>query len=104
MPIVIREKLVRDLIPDAIRAEGGSPVVRVASEQELDMLLREKIVEEAQELLLSGDAAEIADVLEAIHTLLNLRRVGWRAIEAIRKQKKRLRGGFERGYVLLLGV
>ncbi|RDE13714.1 MAG: hypothetical protein C4K49_08255 [Candidatus Thorarchaeota archaeon] len=99
-----REKLIRDLVPDAIRAEGGSPVVRIASEQEMDRLLRQKIVEEAQEFLLSGDTAEIADILEAVRTLLNLRCVGWRRIEALRKQKRVLRGGFERGYVLSLGA
>ena len=45
------EKLVRDKIPDIIRDAGETPNVRIAGPDELDVLLREKIVEEAKEFL-----------------------------------------------------
>lgn len=39
------EKLVRDRVPDLIRADGGSPDVRVAEDGEYLMLLRAKLYE-----------------------------------------------------------
>ncbi|NHJ13205.1 MAG: phosphoribosyl-ATP pyrophosphohydrolase [Candidatus Thorarchaeota archaeon] len=94
------EKLVRDRIPDIIRTTGIEPVVRVASIEELDLLLREKAVEEAKELLLSGDTEEIGDLLEVLHELIKIRGVEWGKIEEIRKDKSNKRGGFANRYVL----
>jgi predicted house-cleaning noncanonical NTP pyrophosphatase (MazG superfamily) len=97
-----REKLVRDLIPDIMSREGRTPGVRVALGQELDNLLRAKVVEEAEELLSTGELSEVADIVEVIEALLRVRKTDWRTVEQLRKQKKRLRGGFEKGYVLSL--
>ncbi len=94
------EKLVRDRIPDIIRRNGDQPVVRRARPEELDLLLREKIVEEAQELLASGANEEIADILEALYALLEHRGVTRAEVETLRLNKERARGGFREGYVL----
>jgi predicted house-cleaning noncanonical NTP pyrophosphatase (MazG superfamily) len=77
---LLEEKLVRDKIPDIIRENGGNPRVRVAGPDELEVLLREKIVEEAKEFLFSGDTEEL--------------------IELQRHSKLLARGGFTMGYVL----
>lgn len=95
------EKLVRDRIPEIIRENGHEPVVRIASDEELDLLIREKIVEESRELLTSGSLEEIADVLEAVLGLLNHRSVSWTELEVLRSKKKEERGGFEKGFVLI---
>ncbi len=100
VPRLPDEKLVRDFIPRIIRDDGGSPSVRRALDEELDKLIRHKIVEEAVELLDSGDETEIADILEAINALLNHRGLGLDQIEDLREEKKRKRGGFREGYVL----
>jgi predicted house-cleaning noncanonical NTP pyrophosphatase (MazG superfamily) len=97
-----REKLVRDLIPDIISREGRTPVVRVALGQELDSLLRAKVVEEAQELLSTGELSEVADIVDVLDALLRVRKKGWRTIDQLSRQKRRLRGGFGKGYVLSL--
>ena len=99
---VRREKLVRDRIPDIIRENGESPTVRSATEKEMDLLLREKLVEESSEYLSSGSIEEIADVLEVVHEILSRRGVSFEDVERIRLQKKRHRGGFEKGLVLLM--
>jgi len=94
------EKLVRDKIPEIIRENGGNPNVRVAGPDELDVLLREKIVEEAKEFLFSGDTEELVDIQEAIDALLQLRKAD-PALVAIQRHSKLLaRGGFTKGYVL----
>ncbi|MFW9845400.1 MAG: nucleoside triphosphate pyrophosphohydrolase [Candidatus Thorarchaeota archaeon] len=94
------EKLVRDKIPDIIRQNGGIPIIRVASCEELDYLIRLKVVEEAQELLSSGEDEEIADVLEALQALILHRSIKQDEIEQIRLKKRTARGGFEKGFVL----
>ncbi|MGY5873810.1 MAG: nucleoside triphosphate pyrophosphohydrolase [Candidatus Thorarchaeota archaeon] len=96
------EKLVRDKIPDIIREKGESPQVRVAKPDELDALLREKIVEEAKEFLLSGDTEELVDIQEAIEALLKLRKADPALIEIQRHSKLLARGGFTKGYVLTM--
>ena len=94
------EKLVRDKIPDIIRESGGNPKVRIAGPDELDVLLREKIVEEAKEFLFSGDTEELVDIQEAIDAILELRKAD-PALVAIQRHSKLLaRGGFTKGYVL----
>ena len=92
----------RDRIPEIIRQNGGNPQVRIATGSELDRLIRLKIVEEAKELLSSGEDEEIADVLEALEALLVHRSVDRAGIEDARLKKRQERGGFEKGFVLEL--
>lgn len=98
---ILNEKLVRDKIPDIIREKGETPIVRIAGPDELDVLLREKIVEEAKEFLFSGDTEELVDIQEAIDALLELRKADPALIEIIRHSKYLARGGFTQGYVLI---
>ncbi|MHA2027432.1 MAG: nucleoside triphosphate pyrophosphohydrolase [Candidatus Thorarchaeota archaeon] len=98
----MKDKLVRDKIPTIIREKGGDPKIRVASKDELDVLLREKIVEEAQEFLYSGDSEELVDIQEAIDALIKLRKTDPALLELQRHTKLLARGGFNEGYVLLL--
>ena len=99
---IMKDKLVRDKIPEIIREKGGNPKVRVASKDELDVLLREKIVEEAQEFLMSGDTEELVDIQEAIDALLELRKADPALIEIQRHSKLLARGGFTEGYVIVI--
>ena len=96
------EKLVRDKIPDIIRENGETPKVRIADPDELDKLLRLKIVEEAKEFLLSGDTEELVDIQEAIDALLKLRKADPALIDIQRHSKLLARGGFTKGYVLTM--
>ena len=96
------EKLVRDKIPEIIKEDGETPKVRIAEKDELDKLLREKIVEEAKEFLHSGDTEELVDIQEAIDALLKLRKADPALIEIQRHSKLLVRGGFTKGYVLTI--
>ncbi len=102
MVTLLKDKLVRDKIPDIIRETGRIPKVRVASKDELDVLLREKIVEEAQEFLFSGDSEELVDIQEAIDALIRLRKTDPAMLELQRHTKLLARGGFSEGYVLVI--
>ena len=90
-------KLVRDRIPDIIRARGGSPVVRQAAAAEYRGLLHAKLLEEANEVLSADDgsaAEELADVLEVLAALADDLGVGLEHVQKLRDQKAQERGGF----------
>jgi predicted house-cleaning noncanonical NTP pyrophosphatase (MazG superfamily) len=63
-------KLVRDGIPEVIRANGEEPVTRVLSEEEYAGAVLEKVLEEAAELHAATSdeerLAEAADVYEVL--------------------------------------
>jgi len=88
-------KLVRDKIPKIIIKNGGSPSTRVLSNQEYLVELDKKLQEEVAEYLEQNDLAELGDVLEVIRAIAEVRGEGIDAIEAMRDQKFRERGGFK---------
>ena len=57
-------KLVRDGIPEIIRADGAEPVIRTAGDAEIDSLLLAKLLEEVEEYADSREVEELADVVE----------------------------------------
>jgi predicted house-cleaning noncanonical NTP pyrophosphatase (MazG superfamily) len=101
------EKLVRDRIPEIIKADGRSPRVRVAGDGEYAALLRAKMYEEAGEYA-AADAPEesgpeeLADLLEVVHALARTHGLEPAALEELRAAKSAERGGFARRLVLRL--
>ena len=102
MIAMVTEKLVRDLIPDIIRSNGEDPSIRIAKPEEMEFLLQKKLQEEVSELIASGAIEEIADILEVIYALLDVKRISQSELESLRLDKKRSRGGFSKGYVLIM--
>ena len=98
-------KLVRDLIP--VRIEGRGEAVRAhrASHDELLPLLKAKAIEEALELLAAADKdaqlEEVADVLEVLRAICAVHGEDLEHALEIAEAKRRERGGFEQGVVLL---
>jgi len=77
-----RGKLVRDKIPEIIRAKGEVPSTRVADSAEYRELLLAKLSEEVQEFLASdGDPEELADVLEVVMALADGLGIGQKELE-----------------------
>jgi predicted house-cleaning noncanonical NTP pyrophosphatase (MazG superfamily) len=90
-------KLVRDKIPQIIRAQGGEPIVRIAEAAEYRALLRAKLAEEVGEVLAADDAdapGELADVLEVVLALAADLGMNARQMESLRAAKAAERGGF----------
>ena len=89
------EKLVRDRIPDLIRATGTEPRTRTADPAEYEALLRDKLTEEVAEFLASdGDPAELADILEVVYAVADALGVSRESLERLRAAKERERGAF----------
>ncbi|GAA4186520.1 hypothetical protein GCM10022252_18630 [Streptosporangium oxazolinicum] len=90
-------KLVRDRIPEIIRAGGGDPVVTVLGDADYREALLEKLFEEATELRgasAAGVAEEIADVLEVLRAVAHVHGYEWWDIEKAAEVKRTERGAF----------
>jgi len=94
MSETVHSKLVRDKIPDIIRANGETPVTRELDEPEYKQALLEKLVEEAREMLADGSIAERADVEEVLRAIDEAFGFSIEDIETIRQQKADERGAF----------
>ncbi|XRQ16132.1 hypothetical protein ACN3XK_36255 [Actinomadura welshii] len=97
-----KEKLVRDRIPEIVRATGRRPETRTASPGEYSALLHAKLYEEADEYTAAEDPAELSDLLEVIHALGALHGLTPRDLEQQRSAKEDERGGFSNRLVLRL--
>src|SRR6266542_4209618 len=87
-------KLVRDKIPEIMRAAGQRAVVHTADPVEFQVLLRQKLTEEVDEFLMSQDPEELADILEVLYALADCLGLDAAGLEALREAKAELRGGF----------
>ena len=96
----IYNKLVRDRIPEIMRANGARPKARIlADDDQYKSALLEKLVEEAKETLeakgdLTGLVKEIGDVTEVISAIVEAYKLDWDTIEDVREERLKSRGGF----------
>ncbi|MFD9270766.1 hypothetical protein ACFWB1_23880 [Streptomyces goshikiensis] len=94
---VLHGKLVRDRIPQIIRADGAEPEVYVADPAEYRQRLRAKLTEEVAEYMEADETdapEELADVLEVAFALAVDLGVDPAQLEKIRAAKAEQRGGF----------
>lgn len=99
-----QHKLWRDKSLDYVIEHGTIANWRRLSDEEFDKRLREKLLEESQEVSLSKDhkelVEELADVFEVIESLIELHKISKDEIQLAQSAKKTLRGGFSgRKYV-----
>jgi predicted house-cleaning noncanonical NTP pyrophosphatase (MazG superfamily) len=103
--VVEYDKLIRDKIPDGMASRGEIAETVQLTGDALIVALQQKIVEEGLEVLnaRSGDEmiAELADVVEVSEALANALGETRGRIDEARAAKRRQKGGFERGIMLL---
>jgi len=93
------EKLIRDKIPAFLKSRGIQVHAKAIEGLEFISKLKEKLVEEAREVLETSDThdlcEELADVLEVMYALSSASGLTMQQIEKRRLEKKELKGGFE---------
>ena len=100
------KKLVRDKIPDIIKKNGETPIIRILNADEYKIELEKKLYEEYKEVLSSNGKdriEELADMLEVMTSLAKLEGKSLDDVIETAKVKKLKRGGFEKK-VYLEGV
>lgn len=100
------EKLVRDRIPNRIRATGEPCVLdqhyRKAHPEEMRDLLVAKLREEIAEFEAKPSGEELVDIFEAFVALALTESLDLRIIQHDAEQKRYERGAFEQRFVLFL--
>jgi len=72
----------------------------IASEEEYSQRLMEKLEEEVHEFFATPNTEEMADILEVLHALCNLKGFSWEQVEMMRQKKSLERGAFEKRIIL----
>ena len=98
-------KLVRDLIPTSIRAQGEKVDFRQLRGRELTAALLRKLVEEALEVRAASSRTalreELADIYEVLSALARNSGITPEEIASLADRKRTEKGGFEVGYELV---
>lgn len=99
---MLYNKLVRDKIPQIIRAQGEIPNTRILGEDEYMCHLAQKLDEEVHEYHEDRNAEELADILEVVFALGEQLGYSQKALLDAYQQKHDARGGF-RDRIFLIG-
>jgi len=90
-------KLVRDHIPDIIRAEGRECATTTLDDEAYRLALHAKLIEEAQELAQApadGFLTELADVREVLDALIAYYAIDEVELATLQERRRLERGGF----------
>ncbi len=97
----VYNKLVRDNIPEIIRNNNETPIIKTLSNDEYLIELRAKLQEEVDEFLESNDIAELADILEVVDALSTANNSSLNEVMDIKIQKAKKNGKFENKIFLI---
>ena len=101
MAVKTYNKLVRDLIPEIIEKSGKECKTRILSDGEYLKMLDAKLDEELAEYHQDQNIEELADLLELIRAATIARGYTLDELEAVRTEKAKKRGGFEKKIFLI---
>ena len=92
----VYNKLVRDKIPEAIeKTEGRTANYKILNDKEYLQELDRKLFEEAHEFVEEHSVEELADLMEVISTIMNVRGLSLEEVEVARKAKSDKKGKFD---------
>lgn len=101
MAIKVFNKLVRDFIPQIIESSGKECKTRILSDEEYLEMIDAKLDEELAEYHQDRNIEELADLLELIRAAAIARGYTPEELEAVRVEKAKLRGGFQKKIFLI---
>lgn len=96
----IYHKLVRDRIPDIIKADGKTCVTEILPDEQYLEMLDAKLNEELAEYQESKSLEELADLLEVMQAVVKARGWTWAQLVQVQADKAAKRGGFDKKILL----
>lgn len=101
---MIYNKLVRNNIPDIIAKQGKKVTFRILQDDERDQALKDKLLEEVQELIKADTKEqvieEMADIQEVLIAMRSRYKIKLIEVQTVAVNKHAAKGGFENGYFL----
>jgi predicted house-cleaning noncanonical NTP pyrophosphatase (MazG superfamily) len=94
-------KAIRDRIPEIIEKSGKKCSIKKLSDKEFLPYIEQKIIEESDEYFSSRSVEELADLLEVIFRVAELKGTSFNELEKIRIKKQGERGNFSKNFVLV---
>lgn len=102
MKVIRHNKLVRDGIPENLSKGGHIFSTRIiGDDNEYREALRNKLVEEVNEFLQSESIEEIADILEVLDAICELKKFKKDRLASVKKKKAKERGKFKKRIFLI---
>jgi len=101
MDIKKYNKVIRDKIPEIITESGKKYDLKQLDDASFLAELEKKLIEEVNEYVQSKDVEELADLLEVIYRISELRGVNSDELDEIRKDKAEKRGRFTNNLFLI---
>ncbi len=99
--MVIYNKAIRDKIPEIIRESGKKCNIHTLSDEKFLVEIEKKLSEEVTEYQNDKNPEELADILEVIYAIAQLKGISKEELEKIRIKKLQDRGGFEKKLFLI---
>jgi len=100
MKVTKYNKLVRDKIPQIIKADKRVPRLVILNHKRFVEELKKKLVEESVEFQKTRGKKEalneLSDVLEVLQTIVRVQKIKWNEIEKNRRAKNKERVGFKK--------
>jgi len=94
-------KAIRDKIPEIIKESGYSCNVKTLTDGEFLVEIEKKLVEEVQEYQKDKEVNELADILEVIYRIAQLKGISKEELEGLRIKKVQDRGSFDKNLFLI---
>jgi predicted house-cleaning noncanonical NTP pyrophosphatase (MazG superfamily) len=95
------DKAIRDKVPEIICAKGQNCKVVTLSEADFLVEIEKKLQEEVEEYKQSKSPEELADIIEVIYRIAELRGIKKEELERLRKEKEVNRGAFSKNLFLI---
>ena len=94
-------KAIRDKIPEIIRKSGSNCIVETLPNDAFLSEIENKLGEEVEEYLQSKSIEELADIIEVIYRIVELRGITLEELNSIRLDKIEERGAFTKNLYLV---
>ena len=94
-------KAIRDKIPEIIQKDGHTCNIQTLSDEKFLVEIEKKLSVEVAEYQNDKNPEELADILEVIYAIAQLKGISKEELEKIRIKKLQDRGGFEKNLFLI---